>query len=112
MKLYTFQPSGNCYKVRLLLAQLGIAYTKIELNPFKPETYPPEFLSVNPQAKVPALVLDAGEVLLESNAILVYLATGSKFFSDDRLEQSQILRWLFFEQFGIAPNIGPVRVCD
>jgi glutathione S-transferase len=110
MKLYTFQPSGNCYKVRLLLANLGIDYTSVEINPFKPETHPPEFLSINPQGKVPVLVLDSGDVLLESNAILCYLAEGSQLFSNDPLERAQILRWLFFEQFGIAPNIGPVRV--
>ncbi|AFY71240.1 Glutathione S-transferase domain protein [Thalassoporum mexicanum PCC 7367] len=110
MKLYTFQPSGNCYKVRLLLAQLGLEYKAIELNPFKPETFPPEFLSINPAGKVPVLGLDSGEVLLESSAMLCYLAEGSDFYSDDRLKRAQILRWLFFEQFSIAPNIGPVRV--
>lgn len=114
LKFYYFPPSGNCYKVRLLLEQLGIIYEAQAVNLLKGETRTPDFLAMSPQGKVPVLEADTGEVLLESNAMLCYLAEGTTLFPSstsikDRWVRAQIWQWLFFEQFNIAPNLGPAR---
>jgi glutathione S-transferase len=107
--LYDSLLSGNCYKVRLLLVQLDIPFKKIEIDIFKGETKTPEFLTKNPNGHVPALETESGEILVESNAILVYLADDTDFFPQDKLKRAQILQWLFFEQNCLEPNLGPAR---
>ncbi|MDJ0937607.1 MAG: glutathione S-transferase family protein [Kiloniellales bacterium] len=109
MRLYDFHESGNGYKVRLLLNQLGIPHERIELDILKGETRTPEFLAKNPNGRIPLLELDDGTRLAESNAILFYLALGSAFLPEDRLAQAQALQWMFFEQYSHEPYIAVVR---
>ncbi len=109
MKLYDFHESGNGYKVRLLLAQLGLAYERIELDILKGATRTPEYLAINPNGRIPVLELDDGERLAESNAILCYLGEGTPFLPDGRLERARTLQWLFFEQYSHEPFIATLR---
>lgn len=106
LRLYSMQRSGNCYKVRLALAELGIAYENIEINVLRGETHTPDFLSKNPNGQIPLLEIAPDHYLAESNAILWYLAEGSRLLSDDPLQRALVLQWLFFEQHAIVPNIG------
>ncbi len=101
--------SGNAYKVRLLLAQLGLAYRRIEYNVDDGSTRRPEFLAKNPNGKVPALELPDGRVLPESNAILFYLAQGTRFWPKDSWQAAETLSWMFFEQYSHEPFIAVVR---
>ena len=108
-KLYDYLSSGNGYKCRLLLHQLGIAYERVELDILKGETRTPEFLARNPNGSIPALELDDGTVLAESNAILFYLADGTPFVPQGRVARAQVLQWLFFEQYSHEPFIAVAR---
>lgn len=107
--LYDYLDSGNGYKCRLLLAQLGIPYTRVELDIDRGETRTPDFLVKNPNGRIPALELDDGTVLAESNAILCYLADGTPFWPPDRLLKAQVLQWLFFEQYSHEPYVATPR---
>lgn len=109
MRLYDFHESGNGYKVRLLLSHLGIRYERIELDILKGETRTKEFLAINPNGRIPTLVLDDGRVLSESNAILYYLAEGTDYWPTDRFQQAQVLQWMGFEQYSHEPFIATVR---
>jgi len=109
VKLYDYAPSGNGYKVRLLLAHLGIAYERIEIDSNAGETRRPDFLALNPNAKIPTLVLDNGIVLPESNAILYYFAEGTPYLPESRIDRAQALRWMFFEQYSHEPYIAVLR---
>ncbi|MFB2977577.1 glutathione S-transferase family protein [Microseira sp. BLCC-F43] len=108
-KLYDFLPSGNCYKVRLLLTQLGIPFERIDIDILKGESRTPEFISKNPNGRVPVLETDSGQFLAESNAILFYLSADTDFFPNDVFEKSQVLQWLFFEQYSHEPFIATSR---
>ena len=107
--LYDFLDSGNGYKVRLLLNQLGRGFELVEKDILSGETRTPEFLRINPNGRVPALQLDDGTVLAESNAILVYLADGTPMWPTERLARAQVLQWMFFEQYSHEPNIATPR---
>lgn len=109
LKLYDFLPSGNCYKVRLLLTQLGIPFEKIDVNILDRETRTPEFLSKNYNGRVPVLETPSGQLLAESNAILFYLSENTDFLPNDCFEKAQVLQWLFFEQYSHEPNIATSR---
>jgi len=109
LRLYDFHESGNGYKVRLLLSHLGISYERIELDILKGETRTPAFLAINPNGRIPTLVLDDGRVLSESNAILFYLAQGTDYWPTDRFQQAQVLQWMGFEQYSHEPFIATVR---
>ncbi|MDJ0947494.1 MAG: glutathione S-transferase family protein [Alphaproteobacteria bacterium] len=109
LRLYDYLSSGNGYKVRLLLSQLGLPFERIDLDLDKGETRTPAFLKLNPNGKIPALQLESGEVLPESDAILFYLAEGTPFLPDDRLERARVLQWMFFEQYSHEPNIAVAR---
>jgi glutathione S-transferase len=109
LTLYDYLSSGNGYKCRLLLAQLGIPYRRVELDILKGETRTTEFLARNPNGRVPALELEDGTVLAESGAILFYLAEGTPFLPDDRLGRAQVLQWMFFEQYSHEPFIAVAR---
>jgi glutathione S-transferase len=109
LTLYDFMGSGNGYKVRLLLAQLGLPYKLIERDILKGETRTPEFLAKNPNGRIPTLQLEDGTHLAESDAILWYLAEGTRFAPADRLQRAQTLQWMFFEQYSHEPNIAVVR---
>lgn len=109
LTLYDYLDSGNGYKCRLILALLGIPYTRVELDLDKGETRTPQFLARNPNGRIPALELDDGTVLSESNAILCYLADGTRYWPDDRLLKAQVLQWLFFEQYSHEPYVATPR---
>jgi len=109
MRLYDYLSSGNGYKCRLLLRQLGRPFERIELDIMRNETHTPEFLAKNPNGKIPVLELDDGRCLAESNAILFYLAEGSRFLPEDPFERATVLQWLFFEQYSHEPNIATTR---
>ena len=109
LTLYDFMGSGNGYKVRLLLAQLGLGYTLVERDILKGETRTPEFLAKNPNGRIPTLQLEDGTCLAESDAILWYLAEGTRFAPETRLERAQTLQWMFFEQYSHEPYIAVAR---
>jgi glutathione S-transferase len=109
MKLYDYLSSGNGYKCRLLLHQLGTPFERIELDIDKAETRTPAFLAKNPNGRIPTLELDDGTYLAESNAIMFYLAEGTPFLPAGRLGRAQVLQWLFFEQYNHEPNIATSR---
>ena len=109
LRLYDYLASGNGYKVRLLLHQLGIRFERVELDITKGATRTPEFLAKNPNGRIPTLELEDGSCLPESNAILWYLAEGTRFLPEDRLGRAQALSWMFFEQYSHEPNIATLR---
>ncbi len=110
LTLYSMKSSGNSYKVRLLLARLKQRYRLIEVDFFRGETRTPQFLAMNPHGRVPVLELPDGGYLAESNAILVYLAEGTPYLPEDRLQRAQVLRWMFFEQHSHEPAIAAARL--
>jgi glutathione S-transferase len=100
LRLHDYLPSGNGYKVRLLLSQLGIPVERIEYDITRGETRTPEFLeTVNANGRIPVLETEEGVLLPESNAILFYLAEGTPFLPDDHLGKARALQWMFFEQY-------------
>ncbi len=98
LHLYNSEPSGNCYKIRLILAHLGIPYETTEVDVFRGGTRPEGLSKQNALNRVPMLVLDDGRCLPESNAILWHLAQGTDYLPTDPRQVSQVLRWMFFEQ--------------
>jgi glutathione S-transferase len=109
MRLYDFLPSGNGYKVRLLLTQLAIPFERVEMNILEQATRTPEFLAKNPNGRIPVLELEDGAFLAESNAILFYLAEGTPLLPSGRLERARVLQWMFFEQYSHEPYIAVAR---
>jgi glutathione S-transferase len=109
LKLYEYASSGNCYKIRLLLNQLGIAYERVPTDILAGASRTPEFIAMNPVGKTPVLEIQPGQYLAESNAIIYYLADGTEFLPSDRWERAQVMQWLFFEQYSHEPNIATVR---
>ncbi|MFG1304577.1 glutathione S-transferase family protein [Xanthobacter autotrophicus] len=108
LTLYSTQASGNSYKVRLMLAKLGRPFRLEEVDIFAGENRTPEFLARNPDGRVPLLDLD-GRFLAESNAVLFYLADGSRFLPADAFDRAETLRWMFFEQHSHEPGIAAAR---
>jgi glutathione S-transferase len=109
MLLYNSQVSGNCYKVRLLLAKLDLRYERRELSVTDRADRPEILGGLNPALRVPTVVLDDGRALAESNAIIWYFAEGTDFLPEDRFERAKVLQWLFFEQYDHEPAIAVVR---
>ncbi|AZM95689.1 glutathione S-transferase family protein [Vreelandella venusta] len=109
MILHDYRPSGNGYKVRLLLNLLDRPYDYRHYDIVHGETRTPAFLQKNPAGKIPVLELDDGRFLCESNAILYYLAQGSNYWPEGRWDQAQALRWMNFEQYSHEPNIATPR---
>jgi glutathione S-transferase len=109
MHLFDYLDSGNGFKVRLLLAQLGQTYDWTNVDIDKGETRTPEFLKRNPNGRIPTLRLDDGTYLAESNAILWYLAEGSRFVPATQLGRAQVLQWMFFEQYSHEPYVATSR---
>ena len=109
LRLYDFLESGNGYKVRLLLKQLGIPFERIEMDITKGATRTPEFLTKNPNGRIPTVQLEDGTFLFESNAIMYYFADGTPFFPTDRLERARVMQWMFFEQYSHEPYIAVAR---
>jgi len=109
LRVYGDLRSGNCYKVKLLLLLLEQEHEWVDLDILKGETQTDNFRLLNPNAKIPALELDAGKTLWESNAILNYLAEGSSYLPKDNFFRSQILQWQFFEQYSHEPYVAVAR---
>jgi glutathione S-transferase len=101
--------SGNCYKVKLLLAQLGIAHTWEHVDILGGATHTPEFLAMNPNGRIPLVRLDDGRLLAESNAILNYFAADTALLPADRYLHALVLQWQFFEQYSHEPYIATPR---
>ena len=109
MLLYDSPVSGNCYKVRLLLAHLGIPYERRTVDVVDRSNRPELLGGLNPALRVPTLVLDDARALAESGAILWYFGEGTRFVPEDRYERAQVLQWMFFEQYDHEPAIAVVR---
>jgi glutathione S-transferase len=109
MLLYNSQVSGNCYKVRLLFAHLGIEYERRELSVIDRTNRAEVIGDLNPGLRVPTLVLDDGRALAESNAIMWYFADGTPYLPDDAFDRAKVLQWMFFEQYSHEPNIAVAR---
>ena len=109
MLLYDNPHSGNCYKVRLLFAHLGLDYERRELDVVDRSDRGEILGELNPALRVPTLVLDDRRVLAESNAITFYFAEGTPYLPEDRFERAQVLQWQFFEQYSHEPYIAVAR---
>jgi glutathione S-transferase len=109
MLLYDSPVSGNCFKVRLLLAHLGIPFERRTVDVADRSNRPKLLGGLNPALRVPTLVLDDGRALAESGAILWYFGEGSRFVPADPYERAQVLQWMFFEQYDHEPAIAVVR---
>lgn len=109
LKLYEYAPSGNCYKIRLLLHHLNIKYQRVPIDILQGESRTAEFLERNPVGKIPVLEIQPGQYLAESNAIIYYLAEGTELLPTDSWERALVMQWLFFEQYSHEPNIATVR---
>jgi glutathione S-transferase len=110
--IHGYSPSGNCHKLRMLLGHLGRDYRWIEVESPYGATRTPAYLAKNPNGKVPMIETDDGRVMVESNAILTWLADGTKYFGGDAWQRAQTLAWMFFEQYSHEPYVAVARfVC-
>jgi glutathione S-transferase len=109
LTLYDYGPSANCYKARLLLAQLELQYERRAVDIFDGDTLTEEYRQLNPHRATPVLQLSDGRTLVESNAILWYLASGTEYLPEDPFAQAEICRWLIYEQTDVMPMIGGLR---
>ncbi len=109
LKLHSMQSSGNCYKVRLLLARLEKPFELVDIDVLSGANRTPDFLMKNPEGRVPLLELPGGRFLAESNAILFYLAQDTRYLPVDALARAEVLRWMFFEQHSHEPAIAAAR---
>ena len=109
MLLYDNPESGNCYKVRLLLAHLGVEYERQFVDVVDRSNRAELLGALNPALRVPTLILDDGRPLAESNAIIMYLGEETSFVPAERYERAQMFQWLCFEQYEVEPNLAVVR---
>ncbi|MGU9981251.1 glutathione S-transferase family protein [Phreatobacter sp. HK31-P] len=109
LTLHAMQRSANCYKVRLLLAHLRTPFVLRDVDILRGDTRTPDFLAMNPRGRVPVLQLGDGTILIESNAILMYLGEGTRFVPQDKVARAVMMQWLFFEQNSHHPTIGEAR---
>jgi glutathione S-transferase len=109
LRLYDYAASCNCYKVRLLLAHLGIQYERIPIDIFAGETLTDDYARMNPMRTTPVLETADGRYLVESNAILLYLARETVYLPDDPFELAEVARWLIYEQTDVIPTMGGLR---
>jgi glutathione S-transferase len=109
LRLHDYPASANCYKVRLLLAQLGRDYERVNVDIFGGDTLTDEYARVNPARQTPVLEIDGKDPLPESGAILVHLAEGTEYLPEDPHQRAQALRWLFFEQTEVIQGIAGLR---
>jgi glutathione S-transferase len=107
--LHDYLPSQNGWKVRVLLGLLGIAYRTRPVAIFSGESRSDEFLRLNPAGAIPVLELEDGRAIAESNAVLCYLAEGTRFLPEDRFQRAKVMQWLFFEQYYVEPVVGSLR---
>ena len=109
LRLFDFRDSGNGYKIRLMLSHLARAYERVEVDILNGGSRTPGFLAMNPNGRIPVLEISSDGYLAESNAILWYLAEGTRFIPADRLARARTLQWMFFEQYSHEPNIAVAR---
>src|SRR5919199_700405 len=109
MRLYDYGPSPNCHKVRIVLAQLGRDYERVPIDIFGGDTLEPEYFEKNPGLTTPVLEIQPGVYLPESGAILLYLAEGTGFLPEERLERAQVHRWMMWEQARLFAIVGALR---
>jgi glutathione S-transferase len=109
LRLHDYAASANCYKVRLLLAQLELPYERIAVDIFAGDTLTERYGDLNPLRTTPVLELGSGQVLTESAAILFYLADGTRFLPENPLARAQVIRWLIFEQVELTPVVAGLR---
>ncbi len=109
LRLYDFLASGNGYKIRLLLRQLGLPFERVEVDILSGATRSPDYLTKNANGRIPLLEVSPEERLAESNAILFYLSEGTPFLPKARWQRAKVLEWLFFEQYSHEPNIATLR---
>src|SRR4051812_756832 len=109
LKLYDYPASANCLKARIVLRQLGLEHERVEVDIFDGATLTEEFARLNPHRSTPVLELPDGRTLIESNAILWYLAAGTPMLPDDPFTQAEVTRWLIYEQTDVMPMIGGLR---
>lgn len=109
LTLYDYLPSQNAYKVRLLLSHLQLPYQTRIISIFEGEGQHPDFLAINPSGAVPALELDDGRVIAESNAILFFLAAGTRYLPEERFAQAKVVQWLSFESDYVQSTIATLR---
>ncbi len=109
MRLFDYAASGNCFKVRLLLALLERRHERVPVDIFAGGTLTDEYSRVNPLRETPVLETDDGNLIAQSNAILWYLADGTDYLPCDRVERAQVLQWQFFEQERVMPGLGGTR---
>lgn len=109
MRLYDYDASANCYKVRLLLALLGTPYERVPIDIFAGDTLTDAYRALNPLRETPVLELGSGEVIAQSNAILWYLAESTSYLPDSRVERALVAQWLCFEQERVMSGIGSTR---
>ena len=108
-RVYGDTRSGNCYKIKLIMSHLESAHEWVGIDILRGETRTADFLSKNPNGRVPVLELPSGQYLWESNAILNYLAQGSTYLPDEPWERANVLKWQFFEQYSHEPYIAVAR---
>lgn len=109
LRVYGDSKSGNCYKVQLTAAELGLDYEWQEIDILAGESRTPEFLAMNPNGRIPLARLPDGRYLAESNAIISYLADGTELAGSDPWSRAEVLQWMFFEQYSHEPNIATSR---
>lgn len=111
--IYGYSPSGNCHKLRMLLGHLGRVegrdFRWIETDSAHGATRTPDYLARNPNGKVPMIETGDGRIMVESNAILAWLADGTPYFAGDGWQRAQTLSWMFFEQYSHEPYIAVAR---
>ncbi|WP_309606106.1 glutathione S-transferase family protein [Phenylobacterium sp.] len=109
MKIYGDSISGNCLKVKWVADSLGLSYDWIETDIMAGQSRTPAYLAINPAGQVPALVLDDGRPLAQSNAIILYLAQGSALIPRDAYDRARMLEWMFWEQYSHEPYVAVAR---
>ena len=107
--VYGYSPSGNCHKLRMVLSHLGKDFRWVETDSAHGATRTPEYLAMNPNGRVPMIRLDDGRSMVESNAILCWLAEGTRYFGGDAWQRAQTLAWMFFEQYSHEPYVAVAR---
>jgi glutathione S-transferase len=109
MKIYGDSISGNCLKVKWVADSLGLSYDWIETDILVGQSRTPEYLAMNPAGQVPAVILDDGRPLAQSNAIILHLAEGSALIPTDAYDRARMLEWMFWEQYSHEPYVAVAR---
>jgi glutathione S-transferase len=109
LTLHDFPASANCFKVRMLLSQLGLPYERVPVDIFAGDTQAADYLALNPAGRTPLLVTEDGAAIPESGAILLFLAEETPLLPVDRIERARVHAWMFFEQNLLEPNVGTAR---